>query len=83
MALSHVLVIWSINCKMKFKVLPLSYFFYKSDFFNSFCTYFCFYKYKKASNIDLAGNVWFDQDANISSKNTQSTCRMKIYSSAS
>ena len=58
---------------MKFKVLPLSFFFYKSHFFNRFVPIIAFLNDKKPSNFDLAGNVWFGQDANISSKNTQST----------
>ena len=45
-----------------------------------FVPIFAFINDKKASNIDLAGNIWFGQDANISSKNTQSTCTMKINS---
>ena len=64
---------------MKLKVLPLSLFLYKSHFFNSFIPIFAFINDKNASNIDLAGNVWFGQDANISSKNTQSTM---IYSAS-
>ena len=51
---------------MKLKVLPLSLFLYKSHFFNLFFLLLMI-------NIDLAGNVWFGQDASISSKNTEST----------
>ena len=65
---------------MKLKVLPLSLFLYKYHFFNSFVSIFAFIK--KASNIDLAGNVWFGQDANISSKNTQSTMKINGYSAS-
>ena len=36
---------------------------------------------KTASNIDLAGNAWFGQ-ANISSKNTQSTMKINSYSAS-
>ena len=50
---------------MKLKVLPLSLFLYKSHFFNSFVPIVAIINYKKASDIDLAGNVWFGQDANI------------------
>ena len=67
---------------MKLKVLALSLFVYKSHFFNSFVPIFVFINDKKASNIDLAGNVWFGQDANISSKNTQSTMKINSYSAS-
>ena len=62
---------------MKLKVLPQSLFL---PLFQLFCTYFAFINDKKASNIDLAGNVWFGQDANISSKNTRSTKKINSYS---
>ena len=50
---------------MKLKILPLSLFLYKSHFFNSFVPILAFINDKKASNIDLAGNVWFGQNSNI------------------
>ena len=49
-----------------------SFFLYKSNYFNSFVPIFAFINDKKVSNIDLVGNVWFGQDAIISSKNTRS-----------
>ena len=61
---------------MKLKVLPLSLFLCKSYFF-SFVPIFAFINDNKTI-IDLAGNVWFGQDANISSKNTQSTMLLLI-----
>ena len=41
---------------------------------------FAFINDKKASNIDLAGKVWFGLDANISSNITQSTMKINSYS---
>ena len=68
---------------MKLKVLPLSLFLDKSHFFNSFVPIFAFINDKKnASNIDLAGNVWFSQDANISSKNTRRTMKINSYNAS-
>ena len=64
---------------MKLKVLPLSFFLYKSHIFNSFVPIL---NDKKASNIDLTGNVWSSQDANISSNNTQSTLKINTYSAS-
>ena len=69
---------------MKLEVLPLSLFLYKFHFFNTFIPIFAFVNdlKKNASNIDLAGNVWFGQDANISSKNTQSAMKINSYSAS-
>ena len=63
-------------CCMKLKVLYVSLFLYKSHFFKSFVPLFAsILNVNKASNNDLSGNAWFGQDANISSKNAQSTMK--------